>query len=55
MVFIKLLLQLLFEHMTSSLQAHTLSLGPPDAYFRIRTLKPQVAKASTVASVMRDK
>jgi len=31
-----------------------LSLGPHDAYFRMRTLKPQVAKASTVASVMRD-
>jgi len=32
-----------------------LSLGPHDAYFRMRTLKPQVAKASIVASVMRDK
>jgi len=32
-----------------------LSLGPHDAYFRMRTLKPQVAKAATVASVMRDK
>jgi len=32
-----------------------LSLGPHNAYFRMRTLKPQVAKASTVASVMRDK
>jgi len=31
------------------------SLGPHDAYFRMRTLKPQVAKVSTVASVMRDK
>jgi len=32
-----------------------LSLGPHDAYFRMRALKPQVAKASTVTSVMRDK
>jgi len=32
-----------------------LSLGPHDAYFHMRTLKPQVAKACTVASVMRDK
>jgi len=31
------------------------SLGPHDVYFRMQTLKPQVAKASTVASVMRDK
>jgi len=31
------------------------SLGPHDAYFRMRTLKPQVAKAATVASVMHDK
>jgi len=30
------------------------SLGPHCAYFRMRTLKPQVAKVSTVASVMRD-
>jgi len=35
--------------------ALTVSLGPHDAYFRMRTLKPQVAKASTVASLMRDK
>jgi len=34
---------------------HSVSLGPHDAYFRMRRLKPQVAKASTVASVMRDK
>jgi len=33
----------------------SLSLGPHCAHFRMRTLKPQVAKASTVASVMRDK
>jgi len=32
----------------------SVSLGPHDAYFRMRTLKPQVAKASTVASVMRE-
>jgi len=32
-----------------------LSLGPHCAYFCMRTLKPQVAKAATVASVMRDK
>jgi len=32
-----------------------ISLGPHDAYFRMRTLKPQVAKVSTVAAVMRDK
>jgi len=30
----------------------TKSLGPHDAYFCMRTLKPQVAKASTVASVI---
>jgi len=33
----------------------TLSLGPHNAYFRMPTLKPQVAKAATVASVIRDK
>jgi len=33
----------------------TLGLGPHCAYFRMRKLKPQVAKVSTVASVMRDK
>jgi len=32
-----------------------LSLGPHGAYFRIRKLKSQVVKVSTVASVMRDK
>jgi len=31
------------------------SLGPHCAYFRMRKLKPQVAKVSIVASVMRDK
>jgi len=31
------------------------SLGPHCAYFRMRKLKSQVAKAYTVASVMRDK
>jgi len=31
------------------------SLGPHGAYFRMRKLKSQVAKVSTVASVMRDK
>jgi len=35
--------------------ATVISLGPHCAYFRMRTLKPQVAKVSTVASVMRDK
>jgi len=29
------------------------SLGPHGAYFRMRKLKSQVAKVSTVASVMR--
>jgi len=33
----------------------TFSLGPHCTYFRMRELKPQVAKVSTVASVMRDK
>jgi len=33
----------------------SLSLGPHCAYFRMRTCKPQVAKVSTVASVMKDK
>jgi len=33
----------------------SISLGPHDAYFCMRTLKPEVAKASTVASVMSDK
>jgi len=32
-----------------------ISLGPHCAYFRMRKLKPQVAKVSTVASVMCDK
>jgi len=32
-----------------------LSLGPHGAYFHMRKLKSQVAKVSTVASVMRDK
>jgi len=32
-----------------------ISLGPHCEYFRMRILKPQVAKISTVASVMRDK
>jgi len=31
------------------------SLWPHCAYFRMRKLKPQVAKVSIVASVMRDK
>jgi len=31
------------------------SLGPHGAYFRMRKLKSQVAKVSTVASVMGDK
>jgi len=35
--------------------SYVLSLGPHCTYFRMRKLKPQVAKASTVASVMRDK
>jgi len=38
-----------------SFTSTAVSLGPHDAYFRMRTLQPQVAKASTVASVMRDK
>jgi len=33
----------------------SVSLGPHGAYFRMRKLKPEEAKASTVASVMRDK
>jgi len=32
----------------------SISLGPHCAYFRMRKLKPQVAKVSTVASVMRE-
>jgi len=32
-----------------------ISLGPHCACFRMRILKPQVAKVSTVASVMHDK
>jgi len=43
------------RQVTYRLAVSTVSLGPHDAYFRMRTLKPQVAKASTVASVMRDK
>jgi len=35
--------------------AYRVSLGPRCAYFRMRKLKPQVAKVFTVASVMRDK
>jgi len=46
---------MMFGSNISAFLQTALSLGPHGAYFRMRKLKSQVAKVSTVASVMRDK
>jgi len=39
---------LIARHNHQNLELSSVSLGPHCAYFRMRTLKPQVAKVSTV-------